>query len=88
MRLFAAFEGLIRRDGLWRGSQPTGACHTDFARLASQQRRVLQTGKRHIPIQRWLDAWEQAGKRLSGGADRRDRLSAASLFERAQPPDA
>ncbi len=57
MRLFAAFEGLIRRDGLWRGSTPNALHHVHFRRLTSTVAHGTRFRVRHVPFNRWLKCW-------------------------------
>lgn len=69
MRLYAAFEGLVRRDGIWRGTQPTAAFHSEFVGRASQHKQSLQTGKGFVSIRDWLDCWTRSWAKNPGVGD-------------------
>jgi len=56
MRLFAAFEGLIKYDGLWRGVDVLANFHGEFNKTASKNG--------FITIKDWLNCWERVANFL------------------------
>ncbi|WP_022654496.1 hypothetical protein [Aquaspirillum serpens] len=53
MQLYAAFEGLLRRDAEWRGLQPTACFHQQFSSMAQKVRK----GK-FVRLSEWLNCWQ------------------------------
>ncbi len=59
MRLFAAFEGLINYDGLWRGRDNSAKFHSQFKKTAQTAH------KGFIKIKDWLNCWDKAANSLN-----------------------
>ena len=86
MRLYAAFEGLVRRDGIWRGTQPTAAFHSNFAGRAYQHKQSLQTGKNFVRIGDWLECWKSSWKVTPDAGDATTPQSLMDAFSSERNP--
>ena len=64
----AGIDGHLRRDGVYRGTQASGARHSSRARGSTRARRPdgLQAG--HVARGRWPGHWPRAGDRRRAGA--------------------
>lgn len=86
MRLYAGFEGLVRRDGLWRGTQPTAAFHTHFMVIARKHLQSLRTGKGFVSIGKWLGCWGESWKTSPGQGDATTPQSLGQVFTLERNP--
>lgn len=53
MKLYAAFEGLLRRDAAWRGLESAAHLHNQFNRTAQK----VINGK-FVRLSEWLNCWQ------------------------------
>lgn len=86
MRLFVCFEGLLRRDGAWRGSVPAAMYHANFVQTATKALSALQHGKGFVTVHHWLNCWSAVDKSIAEHPLTKTMRVLSNVFSSARNP--